>query len=437
MIANYEAAIAFIHGRTQFKKSPSLGRMSLFMQRLGNPQDNIAMVHVAGTNGKGSTVAFLRELLIAQGLSVGTYTSPFIVKFNERISLNGQMVDDDSLLKLVNLVKPIVDQMDAELADSEGGPTEFEIITAMMFVYFGNVNPIDIVVVETGLGGKYDSTNIIDPIVSVITTIGLDHMKILGDTIEKIAQQKAGIIKKNRPIIVGNVPENAFKIIKNEAKLKNSQVIRLGFDFKVTPEGAKSSWAEVLTYASKTLILKQLTVPLLGEFQDENAATAIAAFEQVASIQGWSINAQLIRRGIDATTWPGRFEKVNDEPLVVLDGAHNVAAVDRIVQLLKTHFRDKEITIIFAVLADKQGEQMLEKLVALPNVQIILTQFAGPRLVSQLTDFQIDRFKRVSFQADWREALVQSVQSMSADDLLLVTGSLYFISEVRSYFVAE
>ncbi|KRK46278.1 bifunctional folylpolyglutamate synthase/dihydrofolate synthase [Dellaglioa algida] len=435
MITNYEEAIAFIHGRTQFKKSPSLGRMKSLMQRLDNPQDNITMIHVAGTNGKGSTVAFLRELFIAQGLSVGTYTSPFIVKFNERISLNGRMIDDDALLSLVNIVKPTIDQMDIELADLEGGPTEFEIITAMMFVYFGVSHPVDIVVVETGLGGKYDSTNIIDPILSVITTIGLDHMKILGDTIEKIAQQKAGIIKHNRPLVVGNVTDAVFQVITEEAEKKNSHIARLGFDFKVKSEGVKSSWAEVLTYHSKELTIKQLTVPLLGMFQDENAATAIAAFEQVASIQGWAPNMKLIRQGINATTWPGRFEKVNDEPLVVLDGAHNVAAIDRIVQLLRTRFQDKEITIIFSVLADKQGEQMLKKLVTVPNAHIILTQFAGPRKVSQLNDFDITQFKNVSFQDNWKTALVQSVHSMSTDDLLLVTGSLYFISEVRRYFI--
>ncbi|MHC9532880.1 bifunctional folylpolyglutamate synthase/dihydrofolate synthase [Dellaglioa sp. L3N] len=437
MITTYEETIAFIHGRTQFKKSPSLSRMRSFMQRLGNPQNQIDMIHVAGTNGKGSTVAFLRELLIAQGLTVGTYTSPFIVKFNERISLNGQMIDDDALLSLVNIVKPIVDEMDVELAEHEGGPTEFEIITAMMFVYFGGVNPVDIVVVETGLGGKYDSTNIIDPLVSVITTIGLDHMKILGDTIEKIAQQKAGIIKTKRPIIVGKVTDEVFKVIATEAELKNSPIIRLGTDFEVKSEGPKSSWEEILTYTSNEMHIKQLSIPLLGEFQDENAATAIAAFEQVANIQGWSISVKSIRQGISATTWPGRFEKVNDEPLVVLDGAHNSAAIDRISQLLRTHFQDKEITIIFAVLADKQGEQMLEKLAALPNVHIIVTQFAGPRQVTRMADFKINQFKNVSFQDSWKEALVQSVGTMSVDDLLLVTGSLYFISEVRGYFVSE
>ncbi|WP_409022348.1 bifunctional folylpolyglutamate synthase/dihydrofolate synthase [Dellaglioa sp. P0083] len=437
MITTYEEALNFIHGRTKFKKSPSLNRMRAFMERLDNPQGNIAMIHVAGTNGKGSTVAFLRELLIAQGLNVGTYTSPFIVKFNERISLNGQMIDDTALLHLVNVVKPVVDRMDIELADFEGGPTEFEIITAMMFVYFGSINPVDIVVVETGLGGKYDSTNIIDPIISVITTIGLDHMKILGNTIEKIAQQKAGIIKRNRPIVVGRVTDGVFSVINNEAKLKNSPIFRLGVDFNAKSEGTKSSWEEILTYTSNKMNIKQLSVPLLGEFQDENAATAIATFEKVAEIQGWAISPKSIRQGISETRWPGRFEKVNDEPLVILDGAHNSAAVDRITQLLKTHFQDKEITIIFAVLADKQGKQMLEKLAAVPHVRVILTQFSGPRLVSKIDDFNVNKFDNVSIQESWKEALVQSVGEMSSVDLLLVTGSLYFISEVRSYFVSE
>ncbi|GAJ26093.1 dihydrofolate synthase [Liquorilactobacillus sucicola DSM 21376 = JCM 15457] len=178
-IKNYEEALAFIHGRTKFKKSPSLDRMRKFVAYLGHPEKKFKAVHVTGTNGKGSATAFLRNLFMSQGLSVGTYTSPFIVRFNERISISGQMITDDELVRVANKIKPTVEQLDEELADQEGGPTEFELVTAIMFVYFAE-KKVDMAVIEVGIGGTYDSTNVIMPLVSVITTVALDHANLLA-----------------------------------------------------------------------------------------------------------------------------------------------------------------------------------------------------------------------------------------------------------------
>lgn len=200
-ISNYQQALSFIHGRTKFKKIPTLKRMRLFLQALGNPQDGLRYLHVTGTNGKGSVVAMTRNLLMAHGLTVGTFTSPFITRFNERISLDGHPIADDDLVRLTQRVAKVVDRLDQELPT--GGPTEFEIDTAIMFCYFAEIKP-DVVILEVGIGGTYDSTNVItDPVAVAITTVGYDHMKYLGSTLAAIATQKAGIIKEGRPVVVG------------------------------------------------------------------------------------------------------------------------------------------------------------------------------------------------------------------------------------------
>ena len=200
MISTYEEALAFIHGRTKFKKIPTLKRMRRFLKELGDPQEGLKYIHVTGTNGKGSVVAMMRSMLLESGLTVGSFTSPFITRFNERIELNGEQISDADLVRLTNQVAGVVAKLDQALP--EGGPTEFEIDTAIMFLYMAEKQP-DVVLLEVGIGGLYDSTNVIVPEVSVITTVGWDHMKYLGNTLAEIAAQKAGIIKAGRPVVVG------------------------------------------------------------------------------------------------------------------------------------------------------------------------------------------------------------------------------------------
>ncbi len=211
MINSYQEALAFIHGRTKFKKIPTLKRMRRFLDELGAPDKRINAIHIAGTNGKGSTLAFLRNIFQEDGKTVGSFTSPFLMKFNERISVNGVPISDSEILRLAQTVYPIVKKLDDELP--EGGPTEFEIVTAMMFTYFAEGHA-DIILIEVGLGGLFDSTNVIVPKVSVITSIGWDHMHILGDTLPKIAAQKAGIIKPGVPVVVGGVDQESLAVIK-------------------------------------------------------------------------------------------------------------------------------------------------------------------------------------------------------------------------------
>ncbi|MFC6181424.1 bifunctional folylpolyglutamate synthase/dihydrofolate synthase [Lactiplantibacillus daowaiensis] len=434
MIQDYETALAFIHGRTKFKKIPTLDRMRTFLQALGDPQLKVTGIHVAGTNGKGSTVADLRELLMADGLTVGTFTSPFIVRFNERISVDGTPISDDDLVALVQQVEPVVAQLDATLPT--GGPTEFEIITAMMFLYFAT-QPIDVAVIEVGLGGLYDSTNVWTPQVSVITTIGYDHMQILGDTLTAIATQKAGIIKANVPVIVGKLPAEAQAVMVTTAAERQAPLQTLGETF-TTKLLAPQGWGERFDFNNADAHFKGLTTPLLGDYQVDNAAVALQAYLTYHRLQQTPVAVRDIRQALAQTQWPGRLEVLNQDPLILIDGAHNEPAMTELAATIKARFGQQTVYLVLAILADKQHTQMIQTLAALPNVHLVLTQFAGPgtRTVTDPTmlEAELPTGQTAPIFADWQSALVEVTQQMSSDDILLLTGSLYFISDVRAYF---
>ncbi|WP_281164673.1 bifunctional folylpolyglutamate synthase/dihydrofolate synthase [Liquorilactobacillus sicerae] len=430
-VTTYQEALNFIHGRTKFKKSPQLDRMRLFTEKLGHPEKKFCSIHVTGTNGKGSTVAFLRELFLNQGLHVGTFTSPFIIKFNDRITFDGQMISDQELVKLVRKVQPVVAQLDAQLAAKEGGPTEFEIITAIMFLYFAAKKP-DIAIIEVGIGGKFDSTNVIDPLVSVITTVAHDHAKLLGKTLTEIANHKAGIIKPNRPVVVGDLPAAALKVIEQKAQQTKSTLYQLGKDFKLATFPSQQ-WGEIINYQGFGYKLTNLQLSLLGSFQPANAALSLSAFLLMAKQLQLNWRIKEIKAALAQTKWPGRFELVNQQPLIVLDGAHNLAAFIQLKQTLQTYFKERKIYVIVSILADKQPKPMLAELLKIANVEIIGTNFAAPRKIADLQSITAVN-ERTSFRDDWRVALVKTIRQMSSDDLLLICGSLYFISEVRHYF---
>ena len=429
VINSYEEALSFIHGRIQFKKSPTLKRMRYLAEKLGNPQKDLKLIHVTGTNGKGSTTAYLRDLLMSQGFKVGTYTSPFITKFNERISVNGEMIADNQLVKLVKRIEPIVAKMDAD----GQGPTEFEIITAMMFTYFSEIS-VDYAVIEVGIGGLNDSTNIITPLVSVITTVAMDHARWLGDSLAKIACHKAGIIKDKIPVVIGKLPTEALAVVEEKAQKLKAPLYEAEKNYQ-TINTHYNGWGESFKYQFADNRY-QLQIGMLGAYQIDNAACALTAFLLVAKLEGFIPSSREIKEALKQTNWPGRFEKINNEPLIVIDGAHNEAASLEIQTLLKTHFADKHIHILMAVLADKQADKIIAALAELPNVTLVLTTFDGPRQVTSLEHYQMS-FPMLKTAANWQEALMMIVQEMSSDDLLLITGSLYFVSDVRNYFISE
>lgn len=432
MIESYAEALNFIHGRTKFKKIPTLDRMKLFLERLGNPQKGLKYVHVTGTNGKGSTVAMLRAVLMETGLNIGSFTSPFITRFNERIALNAKPISDEDLTRFARKVEPVVQQLDQELPT--GGPTEFEIDTAIMFCYFAEKQP-DLVLLEVGIGGLYDSTNVITPLVSVITTVSWDHMKYLGDTLAKITHQKAGIIKEKVPVVIGRLSPSAHQVIMEEATEKNAKVYELGKDFSARKINHNVIKAEII-YDGGQLHHFRSNLGLAGDYQVENSAIAITTVQIVLKKLGIPVVAADLKKGLALTQWPGRMETVINEPLVLLDGAHNLPGMQALVKTIHDDFSDREVYVLVAILADKQYELMLGELASLGNVHLMVTNFAGPgpqRPSANLTT-TISEFKTkhpIQVAENWQTGFVKLSQELAADDVMIITGSLYFVSEVR------
>lgn len=421
----YEEVVAWIHDRFKFGIRPGLTRMDALLDRLDNPQDKLKSVHIAGTNGKGSTTTFLRCLLESQGLNVGTFTSPYIETFNERISINGTPIPDEDLVMLFKEVKPIIDEMDQD--ESLKNTVEFEILTGMMFHYFYQ-KKVDIVLVEVGLGGLYDATNVItQPLLSIITTIGLDHMDILGDTIEKIAEQKAGIIKPKVPVIVGKVPNEAFEVIKEVAELNEAPCWRYEQEFHSRYHRPLASWGEVFDYDDATHSFKQLTIPLLGRHQVDNASLGIASFIYVSQKMGLPVADRDFQKGLSQARWPGRMERLSNEPLIVLDGAHNVHAMNALVSNLNEEFPNKQIYTLFGALSTKDVTSMLIQLETVSNQTLYLTEFDYPK------SMRVSDYEEIGYNAYpiWQEAFSDMLKASSGEELLLITGSLYFISQVR------
>ncbi|MBM7554611.1 bifunctional folylpolyglutamate synthase/dihydrofolate synthase [Thalassobacillus pellis] len=421
----YEEAIDWIHSREKFKIKPGLKRMEWMMKRLGHPEKGLNAIHIAGTNGKGSTLSFIRSLLQQQGNQVGTFTSPYIITFNERISIDGVPIRDEEWVDLVSAIRPLAEELGET---SLGEPTEFEVITAMAILYF-NKAELDFVIFEAGLGGRYDSTNIISPIMTVITNIGLDHINILGDTYEQIAAEKAGIIKQGVPLITAVDDDIAFKVIKEEADDKGAQVFRLGKEFSVLRKESTND-GEQFTFTMKDYISEPFLTRLKGRHQVLNASVALAAVE-ILSIE-YHFDRAIYQKGIMSTDWPGRFEQISTNPAVVLDGAHNEEGTISMIDTLKVHFPHHKKYLLYAALSDKPITGMLSRLAGSFD-RVIFTGFAFPKSMKGSELLQLYPGENADSTEDWKSSLEDIMSNLNQDDVLVVTGSLYFVSEVRKY----
>ncbi|AXN65427.1 bifunctional folylpolyglutamate synthase/dihydrofolate synthase [Lactococcus cremoris] len=423
-----EQALEWIHSRLKFNIRPGLNRVSALLELLGNPEESLSMIHIAGTNGKGSTVAFTRSIFMQAGLKVASFTSPFITTFGERMSINAQPIPDEKLIYYVKMIQPLVEKLDndAELT----GITEFEIITAMAFKYFAD-EKVDLAVIEVGLGGLLDSTNVIRPVVSGITTIGLDHIDILGSTIEEIAAQKAGIIKAGIPVVVGNIELKALRVIWEVARKNTARIYQYPYDYRTELKEHE----HFDFFASQEAIL-DLEKSLIGLHQVENAGMAIELALVYANKVGINLNEEIIRAGIREAFWPARMEKLGENPLILLDGAHNVHAMNRLLENLGKEFPDKKITIIFSAITTKDIRQMIKMLQTVKNSRLILTTFDYPKALD-LKDFRYLEDEGVKLAPSWELVIVRAQKALNEDELLLITGSLYFSSQVREFLKKE
>lgn len=430
MFTTYQEALDWIHARLKLGMKPGLKRMEWMMEKLGNPEKTLKTVHVGGTNGKGSTVTFLRSILQAGGYTVGTFTSPYIEQFNERISVNAMPISDEEILELTNVIRPLAD----ELEETElGGPTEFEVITAMSFYYFSKINPVDMVIYEVGLGGRLDSTNIISPMLSIITNIGLDHTNILGNSYAEIAYEKAGIIKKSTPLFTAVQQSDALKVIKEKAAAMAAPLFMLNRDFFIREHSSLDRGESfLLEYHLKEL--EDLEIAMIGAHQTQNAALAVMAADYLSRYCSFPLVDEEIRIGLKNAYWPGRFEIVSENPLVVLDGAHNDEGVTALVEELSNRYRDRKIYLIFTALKDKKLDKMIASLDQVAD-KVVFVSFDFPRASSAADLAELSHSPNKVVAEDWRDAILHELSKIEKDDVLVITGSLYFISLAKPFIL--
>lgn len=433
MIETYEDALAFIHGRSKWKKTLSMQRIEALLAKIGNPQLNNRYLHITGTNGKGSVSKMSAALLRAKGLKVGLFTSPYIMNFNERIQDDDGPISDRALLKLVQYIAPIVAELDK--TSHPGGPTEFELVTVLMFLYFAN-HPVDVIVLEVGIGGEWDSTNVISQtLVSVITTIGLDHMATLGSTLANITAQKMGILKPQVPLVVGRIGPAELKLIEARAACLNLPVLELGRDFVTSAQSTDLAWGQTFNYEGDQNYYEAIPLNLMGDYQLDNVGVAVTASNLVLRQLSDSVLTQdQVKQALAKVEWPVRFEKISEHPTVILDGAHNEAGISALSQTILTHLSDKKVQLIFAALDDKNYTDMLIDLAQLKNVTVHLVNFIAPSGRHAIQPKQVVALLNrtdITYHENWQLIYNELVEVNSVDTVILFTGSLYFVSEVR------
>ena len=414
---NYTETLNFIHSFKGNGRRPQLERMRWLLKQAGNPQSHYPTVHIVGTNGKGSTTSYLQNILTKSGYQVGTFTSPYITRFNERISINGTEIPDKDLINIVAKAQVLLDDLEEHTAFER--PTEFELVTLLMFLYF-DLKQVDIAIIEAGIGGQLDSTNVLSPELVICTSIGFDHTETLGNSLLDIANHKAGVMRENTPILLGRVSAEVEHFFNQKSHDLQAPLAIIDREIQLLPRDNQSIQISYDHWESPNLKL-----PMLGQHQENNAGLAVTAAHLLAQTFS-KITDKSIQEGIEETHWPGRSEWIGNN--IYLDGAHNPQGIASLKQVLKDNFANRRVHILFAGLRRKPLADLLEEL---KDYDITVTSFDFFEALP-LDDYPKD-FKRV---ADYRDWLAQA-ESANSDDLFVVTGSLYFISEVRNYLINE
>ena len=407
-----------------------LERMVELLALRGNPHLKLKVIHIGGTNGKGSTIAFLKKMLEKLGLRVGVFSSPYLIHYTDQISINGESIPEARLEALMAVYRSL---LEGERRVALQGPTEFEIITALAYDYFAS-EQVDVAIMEVGMGGLLDSTNVCQPILTGITTIGLDHVALLGDTVEAIAEQKAGIIKQGIPLVTGRIAPEALAIIDRIAEGKDAPRIAYGTDYQVGHQESVVT-GEVFDYTSPVR-QGRFQTGLLGLHQIENAGMALALLDIYCQEIGQELASNdLLAQALEETRWPGRLEVVSSDPLLILDGAHNPHAIKALLTTLQKRFADYHKEILFTCIKTKALEDMLDLLETVPNSQLTLTYFDDSRATDEKVMQEVAASRKLNYQ-NWQEFLEQKLKVDEEKKIVrIVTGSLYFLSQVRAYLM--
>jgi dihydrofolate synthase/folylpolyglutamate synthase len=436
---NYSQAEEYLNSFTNYELIPgityaqpgySLGHVEELLNRMGNPQLVARTIHIAGTKGKGSVAAMIAQVLSSSRYRTGRYTSPHLHNLRERITIDGSLIPEAEFAAAVAEVKPFIESMKQDTGFRQ--LTYFEALTALAFAYFQKKR-VDFQVLEVGLGGRLDATNVvINPAVCIITSLSLDHTQILGNTLEEIAREKAGIVKSGCWVVISPQPEEAASVISDTCREKEAKVVQIGRD--VTWHRISGDLHQQSLVIEGRTSKYQVSIPLLGDFQLENAATAVAALEILGS-EGFAISTADIAQGLAQVKWPGRFQILRQHPTVVIDGAHNVASMKRLVDNIKSYFAHKRIFLVFGTSCDKDIPGIINELVSL-SPRVIVTQASHSRAAPLPT--LVAEFTKRGIEPETKETVKEAISrvlSLASDtDIICVTGSLFVVAETLDYF---
>ena len=412
----------WILDRMKYKRKYGLDRMRALMSLLGNPQDEYPIIHVTGTNGKGSTIAMLSSLFVHHGQKVGAFVSPHLIDYTDRFLINGNVMPEEEFEIVGNLVQ----QAEATLIDEYEPLSFFEIMTAMVLVYFSR-KKVEVALLEVGIGGLLDTTNIVHSTMSVITSIGMDHEEMLGNTLEEIAIQKTGIFKQNQAVVLGNLPTEALQVAEVIGKAYNCDLHTFEREFNIEP------FEDGFIFTNSDTRIHISYLNLKGNYQLENAAVALECFLQFEKNFQLPIELSAIQESFQTVTWPGRMEVVHQSPTVILDGAHNIHALKRFVETVKQHGElEAQHTIFFSALKRKHYIEMVDYLrKELPEARLVVTTFEYAGAIEK-TDYPSSE---IEFVENAQQFIENYINKTSDQEILWITGSLYFISFVRKIFI--
>ena len=421
---DYKESIEYIHSTYRFGSKLGLDNITRLMNKLNNPQDSLNIIHVAGTNGKGSISAMIQSVLTKSGYSTGFFVSPYLERFTERIQIDNKEISKKDLAEITSVVKNAVEEI---LEEGFNHPTEFEIVTAIGFLYFFR-KKVDFLILEVGLGGRYDATNVIEKsLLSIITSISLEHTEYLGDTVEKIAFEKAGIIKKNNDVVIYPQAENIIEVIKNQAKIKKANTyIPKDNNLKVKKSGK-------LFYESEEFFIKDFTFKFYGKHQLKNLLVAIKALE-ILKIKNFKISNKSIKNGLEAATMPGRFELIEQKPYIIIDVAHNKDGIDAFTETIKGFLANKNLVLFIGMLNDKNPENINSELLDMTNEIYTLTPKSDRAITSfNLKELLLNISKTSEIKAlDSYEEAVRIAKSKDDNTVSAFIGSFYMVGEIRT-----
>ena len=409
---NVDQVIKRIYSLPKLHPKNDLSYIRRILQQLNNPQDNVKTIHVTGTNGKGSTSYYLSNLLQKAGQKTGLFVSPYIYEFNERIQLNGKNISNNDLIKIANEIETAIEILKKD--DPNFSLVTFEYEVALAFQFFAQEN-CDYAVIEVGIGGEHDKTNVIIPEVSVITTIGLDHEKIIGPTLKDIAEEKSGVIKSNKPVVLGNVPQNVLEILLNKAQSENSKSFLLGRDFQI------KIMPDVIEYQDSKNLYNFALRPLVEAYDIGIAVQAIQLLQL-------DLDRKKIEEAINETRIPGRYDVIQTSPEIIVDGAHNLQAMENLLNLVRKK-KKGQIYVLLGMMKDKDLGPVTK---LFKDEKVTLTRIDYPR-AARLEDFPKEAQKEFEYKENFEEAYTSLKNKLQADDMLLVTGSFYLVGAVLNY----